>query len=373
MDVQSGTKNFKMSRELAILTDRILHRLLTDQMLDGFTDSQILQVVDATYEILRPLGALIEMRAPLTIFGDVHGQFGDLHRLLSIVGTPPKTRLLFLGDYVDRCKKGLELCTHSSAYLDASFKCFTRVPIESYTMRIFPDKIGLLRGNHECTKMNRTYGFYEECKRLRSTSVWKAFQRVFNELPLCAKVNGRILCMHGGISPLISSWSSLSTLQKPRTPEECDQGLALDLMWSDPDSDPCSKGWVPNKVRNASWMFGQDTIKECIKNLDIDLIVRAHEVVKDGHLMDCGNRICTIFSAPNYCGTDGNCGSVMQITAELKISFVTLKPKLDVQNLSAEKLAELEKQNKKNEVKSPNPGTNLLPPATIPVKNAASG
>ncbi|KHN78588.1 Putative serine/threonine-protein phosphatase C27B7.6 [Toxocara canis] len=330
MDAQSTTTNRQMSRGLGILVDRMLHRLITDQMLDGFSDNQILQIVDSTYELLRPLGALIEMNAPLTIFGDVHGQFGDLHRLLSIVGTPPKTKLLFLGDYVDRCKKGLEVV----------------MLLFCYKLK-FPEMVGLLRGNHECTKMNRTYGFYEECKRLRSTRVWKAFQRVFNELPLCAK--------------------------KPRTPEECDQGLALDLMWSDPDSDPCSKGWVPNKVRNASWMFGQDTIRECIRNLDVDLIVRAHEVVKDGHLLDCGNRICTIFSAPNYCGTDGNCGSVMRVSAELKISFVTLKPKLDVQNLSAEKAAELEKQSKKNDVKSPNPGTNLLPSSSLPARSASSG
>uniref|UniRef100_A0A915CLN6 Serine/threonine-protein phosphatase n=1 Tax=Parascaris univalens TaxID=6257 RepID=A0A915CLN6_PARUN len=357
MDIHSVTTNPKLSRELAVLIDRMLHRLIVDQMLDGFSDNQIMQIVDATYELLYPLGALIEMTAPLTIFGDVHGQFGDLHRLLTIVGTPPKTKLLFLGDYVDRCKKGLEVV----------------MLLFCYKLK-FPHMINLLRGNHECTKMNRTYGFYEECKRLRSTRIWKAFQRVFNELPLCAKVNDRILCMHGGISPLINNWASLSSLKKPRTPEECDTGLALDLMWSDPDSDPCSKGWVPNKVRNASWMFGQDTIKECIRNLDVDLIVRAHEVVKDGHLLDCGNRICTVFSAPNYCGTDGNCGSVMRITAELKISFVTLKPKLDVHNLSVEKLAELEKQSKKNEVKSPNPGVNLLPLAPLSVRStAASG
>lgn len=94
----------------------------------------------------------------------------------------------------------------------------------------------------------------------------------------------------------------------------------------------------------------------CIKALDVDMIVRAHEVVKNGYHIDCDGKICTVFSAPNYCGSDGNCGSIMRITADLKISFVTLKPKLDVQKLSAEKLAEFEKQSRSSGAKSPNPG-----------------
>lgn len=53
--------------------------------------------------------------------------------------------------------------------------------------------------------------------------------------------------------------------KKPRSQTDCDTGLALDLMWSDPDSDPCAKGFTPNKIRNASWMFGQDMVKECVE------------------------------------------------------------------------------------------------------------
>uniref|UniRef100_A0A915PE19 Serine/threonine-protein phosphatase n=1 Tax=Setaria digitata TaxID=48799 RepID=A0A915PE19_9BILA len=321
---------------------------MTDQFLDGFSDYQLIAIIDAVCKILEPIGCLVKLSAPVIIFGDIHGQFGDLIRYLKIVGTPPEQNFLFLGDYVDRCKKGLEV-----VMLLFCFKVK------------YPDKVNLLRGNHECTKMNRTYGFYQECKRLRTTSVWKSFQKAFNELPLCANVSNRLVCMHGGISPLIHGWHSLRNLKKPRSQMDCDSGLALDLMWSDPDTDPCAKGFTPNKVRNASWMFGQDMIKECITALNVDMIVRAHEVVKNGYHIDCDGKICTIFSAPNYCGTDGNCGSIMRITNDLKISFITLKPKIDLQKLDAEKLAEIKKQNRSNAVKSPNPGANLLPSEQI--------
>uniref|UniRef100_A0A0R3S255 Serine/threonine-protein phosphatase n=1 Tax=Elaeophora elaphi TaxID=1147741 RepID=A0A0R3S255_9BILA len=338
-----------MSEQLSILADRMIHRLMTDQFLDGFSDRQLIAIIDAVRKILEPVGCLIQISAPVIIFGDIHGQFGDLMRFLKIVGTPPEQNFLFLGDYIDRCKKGLEVIM--------LLFCF-KVK--------YPDKINLLRGNHECTKMNRTYGFYQECKRVRTTVLWKTFQKAFNELPLCANISNRLVCMHGGISPLIHGWHSLKNLKKPRNQVDCDSGLALDLMWSDPDNDPCAKGFTPNKIRNASWMFGQDVIRECVAALDVDMIVRAHEVVKNGHQIDCDGKLCTVFTAPNYCGSDGNCGSIMRVTEDLKISFVTLKPKLDMRKLSAEKLAELEKQNRSNATaKSPNPGMNLLPTEII--------
>ncbi|KAJ1350728.1 hypothetical protein KIN20_006595 [Parelaphostrongylus tenuis] len=67
------------------------------------------------------------------------------------------------------------------------------------------------------------------------------------------------------------------------------------------------------------------------------MVVRAHEVVKDRHQFMFDNKLVTIFSAPNYCGTDGNAASVMKVSGDLEISFITLKPRLDTARLSEEK------------------------------------
>uniref|UniRef100_A0AC35GK74 Serine/threonine specific protein phosphatases domain-containing protein n=1 Tax=Panagrolaimus sp. PS1159 TaxID=55785 RepID=A0AC35GK74_9BILA len=149
---------------------------------------------------------------------------------------------------------------------------------------------------------------------------------------------------------------TLYKLKKPKTHAECDTGVALDLMWSDPaaGADSCCS-WQFNKMRNASWMFGTETVKEFCRLLNIDMIVRAHEVCRNGHIFYCDKLLCTVFSAPNYCGSDGNCASVMKVSADLSFSFLTFKPKLDKNFLSKEKLAELEKQSKNADVKSPNP------------------
>ena len=128
---------------------------------------------------------MLDLEAPIKIFGDVHGQYFDLFRLFDVAGYPhDKQKFLFIGDYVDRGKQSIETITLLLAY---KIK--------------FPKHIYLLRGNHECQSINRMYGFYDECRRRYNVRLWKDFGLCFNVLPVSAVVDDRILCMHGGLSP----------------------------------------------------------------------------------------------------------------------------------------------------------------------------
>jgi len=69
----------------------------------------------------------------------------------------------------------------------------------------YPENFFLLRGNHECSQINRIYGFYDECKRRYNIKLWKAFTDSFNCLPVCAIIDEKIICMHGGLSPELSN------------------------------------------------------------------------------------------------------------------------------------------------------------------------
>lgn len=187
--------------------------------------------------------------------GDIHGQYSDLLRIFEYGGFPPRSNYLFLGDYVDRGERSLEtIC------LLLAFKIK------------YPENFFLLRGNHECARLNRIYGFYDECKRRYSLRLWKIFTNCFDCLPMAALIDNRILCVHGGLSPELRNLGQIRNLGRPTDVPE--SGLLCDLLWSD----PCrSEGWVESK-RGVSYAFGPDIVEEFLEKHDLDLICRAHQV-----------------------------------------------------------------------------------------------
>jgi len=247
---------------------------------------------------------LLEIGSPINICGDTHGQYHDLIRLFELGGFPPESNYIFLGDYVDRAKQSVETITLLLCY---KIK--------------FPETMFLLRGNHECASLNRIYGFYDECKRRYSVKLWRIFADCFNCMPVAALIEDKIFCCHGGLSPELERLVNI--LDIPRPTDVPDQGLLCDLLWSDPD--PFMNGWS-NNVRGVSYTFGHDVIEEFLDRHDLDLIVRAHQVVEDGYEFQASRRLVTLFSAPNYCGEFDNAGAIMSITSDLLCSFKILRP-----------------------------------------------
>lgn len=190
------------------------------------------------------------------ITGDIHGQYQDLLRLFEYGGSPPATSYLFLGDYVDRGKKSLE----------------TICLLLAYKIR-YPDQVFLLRGNHEDAKINRIYGFYDECKRRFNVRLWKIFTDCFNCLPIAALIDEKILCMHGGLSPELETLNQIDDIERPT--EIPESGLLCDLLWSDPD--PSIEGWADSD-RGVSCTFGSDVVVDFLKKNGLDLICRGHQV-----------------------------------------------------------------------------------------------
>ena len=256
-------------------------------------------------EIFMEESVLLEISSPLNICGDIHGQFHDLLRLFDFGGHPPQTNYLFLGDYVDRGKNSIE-----SISLLLSYKI-------KYKNNFF-----ILRGNHESENINKIYGFFDECKRRYNLKIWKFFSDCFNWLPVCALIDDKILCMHGGISPELTNLDKIKKIVRPT--EIPEKGLLCDLLWSDPDKNV--DGWGKNE-RGVSYTFNEEIVKECVKTLDIDLICRAHQVVEYGYEFFADRSLVTVFSAPNYCGQFDNAGAMMTVDENLICGFKILKPK----------------------------------------------
>lgn len=247
---------------------------------------------------------LLELEAPIKLVGDIHGQYYDLLRLFEYGGFPPEANYLFLGDYVDRGKQSLEcICL-----------------VLAYKIK-YPENFFCIRGNHECAAINRIYGFYDECKRRYGIRLWKTFTDTFNCLPAGAIIEDRILCLHGGLSPELTSLEQIKRIQRPT--DIPDTGLLCDVIWADPDKE--IDGWGEND-RGVSFTFGEDIVASFCNRHDLDLIVRAHQVVEDGYEFFSRRQLVTLFSAPNYCGEFDNAGAMMAIDESLMCSFQILKP-----------------------------------------------
>jgi len=257
---------------------------------------------------------LLEIDGPVHIVGDIHGQFDDLCRHFAMIGWPHEEteneyKYLFLGDYVDRGKFSVETIALLLLY-----------------KVMFPKRIYLLRGNHESASINRIYGFYDECKRRFNIKLWKTFTDCFNCFPLAAVVQGMMFCVHGGLSP---NFNNLDQIRKMTRPMDIpDNGLVSDLLWSDPDED--ITGWGEND-RGVSYTFGNDVVISFLERNNLELVVRAHQVVEDGYQFFARRKLVTLFSAPNYCGEFDNAGAILSMNKKCLCSFSILKPKSVVQ------------------------------------------
>ncbi|VDM98897.1 unnamed protein product [Thelazia callipaeda] len=270
---------------------------------------EIGEMIETARVLFSTEGPLIEVTIPVVVVGDIHGQFADLQRIFAAVGRPGRTRFLFLGDYVDRGPQSLECICSLVAWKIA-----------------YPKRVFLLRGNHEFASINREYGFYDELATRFSVGqamrLWKDFNDLFSILPFAALIKHKILCMHGGLSPHLVSLDSIRNIKMP-VMEVFPDTLEQDLVWSDPKLD--IKGYEPNKLRNVSVAFGEDTVYKACKRMNLDLIIRAHQVMENGYGFFAGRKLVTIFSAPLYAELN-NKGAVLRISADMVISYAILNP-----------------------------------------------
>jgi len=118
------------------------------QQCQHLTELEVQRLCEAAKSILADECNVPNVPAPVTVVGDIHGQFYDLLELFQIGGFAPDTNYLFMGDYVDRGYYSVE--------------CVTLVVLLKVRYR---NRVTILRGNHESRQITQVYGFYDECLR----------------------------------------------------------------------------------------------------------------------------------------------------------------------------------------------------------------
>ncbi|CAD5205549.1 unnamed protein product [Bursaphelenchus okinawaensis] len=313
LDPRTGVSQMKKEKNPNVkvnLKEMIKQHLLAGAKKMDYSTDEILSVLEVAKASFAKQPSLIEMPAPINICGDIHGQYTDLMRVFNSCGLPFKKNFLFLGDYVDRGHHSLEVIMLLMA-------CKVK----------FPDNIWLLRGNHELKNINRVYGFRAELRqryRQDGEMLHNEFNDVFAQMPFAALVQSKILCMHGGLSPLIKSMDDIRKITRGKHVLDKDS-IEQDLVWADPEYGV--RGFQKNELRGVSYYFGPDAIKDMCQKLNIDMIVRAHQVVEFGYSFFANRSLVTVFTAARYHPDTPNYGGIVQVSKNMEISFLQLKPK----------------------------------------------
>mmetsp|Transcript_7873 Transcript_7873/g.15232 ORF Transcript_7873/g.15232 Transcript_7873/m.15232 type:complete len:727 (-) Transcript_7873:9299-11479(-) len=299
-----------------------------------FRKEHVYALTEECERILKSQPMVLRLRAPIKIFGDIHGQYSDLMRFFELYGAPSENKkeggdltgfdYLFLGDFVDRGTHSLEtIC------LLMALKCKN------------PEQVHMIRGNHEDRWINNAFGFSDECNvRLdedptEPNSIFNRINRMFEYLPLAALVEEKMLCLHGGIGSTLNSIDQIEALQRPlevvHEVSNESQQLIVDVLWSDPTDTDQDLGILPNTVRDPNGTgnivkFGPDRVRQFLNDNGLKMIIRAHECVMDGFERFAGGDLVTLFSATDYCGRHKNAGAVLFFKKNLEIQFKLIYP-----------------------------------------------
>ncbi|KAJ2512275.1 Protein phosphatase methylesterase 1 [Coemansia sp. RSA 2049] len=219
---------------------------------DCLSEADVKKLCEQVKELLMEESNVQPVSSPVTVCGDIHGQFYDVMKLLRVGGEPPETNYIFMGDFVDRGYYSLETFT--------LLMCLKAR---------WPDKITLLRGNHESRQITQVYGTLDQMRTIQRC------QEIPHEGPFC------------------------------------------DLMWSDPED---IDSWAVSP-RGAGWLFGARVTDEFNHVNGLTLLARAHQLVQEGYkFMFPERNLVTVWSAPNYCYRCGNVASILKIEEDLEVT-----------------------------------------------------
>jgi serine/threonine-protein phosphatase 2B catalytic subunit len=269
-------------------------------------EGTLLDVIKDVSAIFASEPNMLKVKDPITVVGDIHGQYYDFVKMLEVGGPPGDTQYIFLGDFVDRGSYSIEVLALIFA-----------IKIK------FPKRIWMLRGNHECRQMTAFFNFRDECEHKYNAGVYDAIMDCFDNLPLAATINGKFLAVHGGISPDLKKLKDLNSVDRFHEPPR--EGIQCDLIWADPMEDkegqPPKKGgetYIPNEVRGCSYFFTFDAAVQFLQKNSLLSVIRAHEAQVEGYKMHKTNpatgfpSVITIFSAPNYCDCYNNKAAILK-------------------------------------------------------------
>ncbi|CAF90365.1 unnamed protein product [Tetraodon nigroviridis] len=245
-------------------------------------ENDLKRLCDYVCDLLLEESNVQPVSTPVTVCGDIHGQFYDLCELFRTGGQVPDTNYIFMGDFVDRGYYSLETFTHLLAL-----------------------KSQVAGPHHRCARQPREQTNNPGLRLLRRVSDQVRERQRLALLHQGVLIDEQVLCVHGGLSPDIKTLDQIRTIE--RNQEIPHKGAFCDLVWSDPED---VDTWAISP-RGAGWLFGSKVTNEFVHINNLKLICRAHQLVHEGYKFMFDEKLVTVWSAPNYCYRCGNIASIM--------------------------------------------------------------
>eukprot|EP01130_Rhizamoeba_saxonica_P006309 TRINITY_DN2514_c0_g1_i2.p1 TRINITY_DN2514_c0_g1~~TRINITY_DN2514_c0_g1_i2.p1 ORF type:complete len:315 (-),score=65.49 TRINITY_DN2514_c0_g1_i2:50-994(-) len=287
---------------------QLANKILSNNLL---SPAEIGELTSSAITLLKNEPTLLEITVKpdqkLVVVGDIHGNFQVLETVLNHGINIEENLYVFLGDFVDREKN-----SHPVMQLVLALKV------------AYPKNIYLLRGNHECVKITEMYGFKEETiaryNQEDAEEIYQKFINVFDTLPLAARVNQNILCVHAGLSPHLELLQDLNQID--RFGDVPNEGIITDLLWSD----PAEENGYQQSPRGASFTFGPDISQQFFEANNLKLMIRSHQLVMGGCEYTHDDRILTIFTSDNYCTSCQNKGGFAIVDENSNVESIYVEP-----------------------------------------------
>jgi serine/threonine-protein phosphatase PPG1 len=187
--------NVLSSSSASVDLDECIESLYQKNLL---AESVIEAICAKTKELLMQESNVVHVQAPVTVVGDIHGQFFDLIEIFKIGGWCPDTNYLFPGKMSSNAVTS-QVLTWIGDYVDRGMFSVETISLLVCLKLRYPHRVHLIRGNHESRGVTQSYGFYTECSRkYGNANVWHYFTDMFDFLTLSVVINDQIFCVHGG-------------------------------------------------------------------------------------------------------------------------------------------------------------------------------
>ncbi|KAF9522015.1 Metallo-dependent phosphatase-like protein, partial [Crepidotus variabilis] len=291
---------------------RISHEYLKNHFFNEgrVSEEQALYILEQATNVLSREPNMVSVKSPVTICGDIHGQYVRFS-MFEVGGSLKESTYLFLGDYVDRGDFGIECLLYLYSLKTAH-----------------PKNILLLRGNHECRHLTEYFTFKKEYLHKYSENMYEACVRSFCALPIAALMDGKFFCVHGGLSPQLMTLKDLENLNRHQEPGA--HGLLCDLLWSElisnfgSETEPQPKGLGLDRgttfTHNATRGSRYEAVCQFLEWNGLLTVICGHEAQDAGYTIYRKTpkrkfpSVITIFSAPNYLDVSHNRGAILKYT-----------------------------------------------------------